>query len=253
MPAAATDGLIRKLPPANTKGSTGSTASASVAAASEAAMMPPIPADRSADIKRLRASFGKKAQHYRSLFWSTNCYFQSPANDKKLDFWKKLLGEEASQLLELNAADIKAERKKIAKKPISVSQKRHEMALATSKVNSVRTTEYDGDRRMVGNCIGISSAMYADLIVEYKGVTGVTISIFTFDGLDLDSDLGAHAFIVIECDGEAYILDGWRGDGIAQGPFFWNRNTNWMNQMYSGVKVDSYYDRKLSVHLSSKM
>lgn len=210
--------------------------------------------------KIIREALLKKAMHYRSVFFSGNSCNQSPQNYRNLGTAMEIfLGQQPSNVLDRNNSEINAAIDRVtaevaAMRGMSEAQKlaefRNRMASETNEIVSSRVYDDAGDQRMMGNCTHISQVMYVDLLAEWRNVPGLKVSIYYFAGKDPATNLRAHYFNVVECDGDSFIVDGWRGDGEVYGPLSFDAESNTFSPKNAGVTLDTYYSKPLGLWLS---
>lgn len=208
----------------------------------------------------IRLALLRRAQHYRSVFFSGNSCNQSPENYRNLgSAMEILLSEQPSNVLgqnnrEINAAIDRVDTEVRALTGMTPAEKqaefRNRMAAETNRIVSSRAYDDAGDTRMMGNCTHIAQVMYVDLLAELRDVPGVTVSIYHFAGKDPASNLSAHYFNVVECGGSSFVVDAWRGAGEVYGPLSLDPTTNTFIPKRERVTLDDYYGQPLKLWLS---
>ncbi len=91
------------------------------------------------------------------------------------------------------------------------------------------------------NCIGIASVMYSNFYTKYSGVE---ISIFSKVKVTI---IGRHAFLVVHCGKDLYIVDGWKDGGVAYGPLVYDAGKGYLVDPKTGDAPTPYYAEKLEI------
>jgi hypothetical protein len=111
----------------------------------------------------------------------------------------------------------------------------HEFALGIALI--VKSNKISG--RYSGNCIHIACTMYADFYTKYSGVK---ISIFSRVKM---TAFGRHAFLVVRCGNDVYIVDGWKDGGVVYGPLVFDSKKAYFVDPATGEAPTEFYAHEL--------
>jgi hypothetical protein len=173
----------------------------------------------------------------RKAFASTNISSASPhkANDSQTALWHQ--NEEAIEALQVRLWAKYTD--KDGNFPTAAERDKcgHEFMLGIALI--VKSNRIAG--RYAGNCIQISAVMYAEFYAKYSG-----IEIFVFNKVKSAlTSITRHAFLVVKCGKDYYIVDGWKDGGVAYGPLVYDATRKYFVDPTTKEAPTPYYAEEL--------
>ena len=241
-PASATDKLYKLL--AQKPAGAVSNSLAGASASASAAEAPSGSLTRGAKIAFIKKELLAIAQEYRDDFYSTNAFRQSRCNNqwfllsRKFDTVDSEVWEKTEKLWDSYNTIYKEKSKGFIFKRWIIDAS----FITKTVLEKHRISSWWFDSRMVANCIGISRVMFSDFYKKFSG-SGIKVGIYYFS--EYTNTMGHHQFTMLDCGGELYIVDGWRGAGEVYGPLSLDPKTKMLKPIESGDALPDYYEKKI--------